>query len=257
MEQPVRTEEVHTKGEVANYYTCQKLVKDWHDKGVPSSQAIPVIHSRLMAGIDEYQSKGLVPLMPGTYRTTNVTAEGRPENFFAENHDVPDAMRKYSVDLDRVLGKEPVNIKTRLEETVNDAAWAYFTFVRIHPFLDGNGRMGRMILRRVMMGRGYKDIIFQARAADGRGRDRHVTAMNASSDSGNLAHLELYLLEQLKLRYLEDKGKRSLVEIESLIEAKRREIEYQTKRRDLTEIWEGFKGLRLDGVTATDYSDVA
>lgn len=244
----------HSNSEVANHYACQKLIKSWVDNpSIPSAQVIPTLHSTLMNGIAEYQSKGVSPKTPGVYRTEGVKAEGRPDNFFVGGMDVTPLMQKYTVDLDEVLRAEPISPRTKLEETVHDGAWAYFTFIRIHPYLDGNGRVGRDILKRVFKGRGYKDIIFSPNATGNKkGRDLHVNAMNAVQDSGNLAHLEYYLLTQLRLRYQGDK--QMLAQIADVLETKGREIDYQSSKRDLTEIWPGFKGVYLDGVKEPQYT---
>lgn len=243
--EPVPNESRHTRSEVANHYSCQRLVKSWQDRKVPSSQAIPRLHSTLMNGSPDYQRKGLVPLLPGQFRTTNVMAVGRADNFFAQSLDVAPAMLKFSQELDVVLEREPISSQSKLEETIHDASWAYFTFVRIHPFLDGNGRVGRMILKRVVSARGFKDIIFQTNDAKGKNRDAHVAAMNAASDTGNLAHLEIWLLDQFRLRYAGDAS--MLAQIRRVIEVKKREIDYQSQRRNIASIWEGFRGMSIDG----------
>lgn len=235
----------HGRNEIANNYSCQKLIKTWTDSGTPSAQVIPALHTELMKGVAEYQMKGLVPLRPGDYRITDVDAHGE-DNLYVPGLDVSRTMSHYTRDLDdRLMDDIDVAPELKLQKTVHDAAWGYYVYERIHPHLDGNGRMGRMILKRITKGRGYKDIIFQTNAAYGKGREEHLRAMSAVGNSGNLAHLELYLLRQLQYRYLDSPLNK---QIEGLMVQKREEISSQTQRKDLTEIWKGFEGLNIDGV---------
>lgn len=244
----------HTRSEIANQYASQKIIKSWIDHPqTPSSQVIPILHRELMQDIGDYQKKGLIPLEPGAYRMTNVTTADRPDNFFVAGTDVSPVMQQYTRDLDALLQQESSSPKERLQETVQDAAWAYYTFIRIHPYLDGSGRMGRMILKRIIRGRGYKDIIFQTEEPGQ--RTNHLDALHAVDHSGNLAHLELYLLGQLLTRYTGDQAmQRDLTE---LMVKKKIDIESQKGKRDLTEVWSGFKGLHLDGVAAQDSSTIS
>ncbi len=258
MEQQSSVEPRHSASEVGNHYSCQKLVRRWIDHpDMPSNQAIRILHGSLMSGISEYQKKGVLPIDPDAYRMTDLRVSQAPLNFFVRGLDVAPTMRSYTQELDTIIKGEHVSPETKLAQTVHDAAWAYFTFIRIHPFLDGNGRVGRMILKRVMMGRGYKDIIFQSSGADGKGREAHLDAMDAVDHSGNLAHLELYLLDQLRMRYLDNDSGVLLQEIDGLAEAKQGEIQKQNERKDISEIWRGFKELDLDGVATPEYHTVA
>lgn len=238
----------HTRSEIANEYACQRKIKLWiQHPEIPSSQVIPELHRQLMKGIESYQVKGLVPLSPGVYRDTDVSAEGRP-NDYLNAFDVAPSMQKYCNDLDAKLRSEPSSPNAKLEETIHDASWAYFVFSRIHPYLDGNGRLGRMILKRVMSGRGYKDIIFQTNGAYGKERDEHLEAMNASDDTGNLAHLERYLLKQLKGRYVGSNDQDMIDRIDTLIQGKTESITTQKQRTSIADIWDGFKGLAINGI---------
>lgn len=248
----------HTSSEIANHYSCQKIIKSWiKSPEYPSSQVVPSLHRELMKGVTEYSQRGLVPLAPGSYRNTEVTTEGKPNNFYVAETDVVPVMQAFNSELDIRLREEPENPEKKLEKTIHDAAWGYYVFERIHPFLDGSGRVGRMILKRVMKGRGYKDIIFQPNEIYSGGRNGHMDALDAVGNSGNLAHLEVHLLEELLPRYLDEKITTNTQQITNLIEKKREEIRSQTARKDLSEIWSGFKGLHLDGVNSEELSTAA
>jgi Fic family protein len=250
MGEPISTEELHhSNDELGNEYACQKLVKDWgKHKEWPSSQVIPSLHRELMKGIGEYQLKGLVPLTPGQYRDTNVTFPEMPENYLVGGFDVSAVMQQYTTDLDVLLRDSNGEPERKLEKTVQNAAWGYYVFERIHPFLDGNGRIGRMIAKRVFKGNGYKDIIFQPGSANGKARDTHLHAMRSVGDSGNLAHLELYFLNSLRMRYSDGLTSPLIQEIDALIVSKKQVIDTQNEEHDLTTIWRGFEGAHLTGV---------
>jgi len=239
----------HSSREVGNEYSCQHLIKSWVEgRGSRSSQMIPLLHKSLMQGNGEYQLSGISPHKSGEYRRQDVYFEDCPNNYLVSSLDLMPTMQKYNIELDRRLESQPKSPepKKRLDETIGDAAWAYYAFERIHPFLDGNGRVGRMVLKRVLKGRGYKDIIFQSNAAYGKSREDHIGAMSAVGKSGNLAHLELYLLKQLRFRYANDP--KMALNIDELSEERRQRISEQRSGYDVSEIWDGFKGLNLEGV---------
>jgi fido (protein-threonine AMPylation protein) len=209
-----------------------------------------------MKGVTEYSKKGLVPLLPGVYRNTDVSTsnEGKDDNFYVAGTDVRPVMQQYNESLDARLKIEPLSPDEKLETTINNAAWSYYVFERIHPFLDGSGRVGRMIMKRVLKGSGYKDIIFQHNDIYSKGRNVHMDTLDSVDASGNLAHLEVYLLEELLLRYSNEKTTTHSQQISSLIAKKRNQIASQTEKKDLTEIWDGFDGLYLQGVKPKEHT---
>lgn len=238
----------HSRSEIANEYATQAIIKSWiHTPGLRSAEMIPAIHRALMSGVHDYEKKGLTPLQPGVYRNTNVSINSYPDNYFVDGLDVSQSMRLYCEDLDNLLVEEHPP-KDKLRRAVEGSSWAYYTYERIHPYLDGNGRLGRSIMKRVLKGNGYKDIIFQVQNAYGKKRSGHLGSLEAVTASGNLAHLDLYLLSQLRLRYLNDKNMTE--SIDQLTETKRQEIANQKNKYDLGHIWKGFKSLNIYGAQA-------
>ncbi len=237
----------HTLREIGNEAACQKLVRLWVRDApeTKSSLVIPLLHAQLMDGVEAYQRKGLVPLPPGVYRNTDLKTGGSPENFYVRGLDVAPTMQKYTHDLDIVMHKEP-SLRNRLSEAIHDAAWAYYTFVRIHPMLDGNGRVGRMILKAVLEKRGdYEDIPYKPVDSDKSAKDSQLDALQEVDETGNLAPLEVFLAKQLYVAYnsKDDAGMRE--QLNKIIEERSRD---KRPKQDLTAVWNGFAELDLYGV---------
>jgi len=91
--------------------------------------------------------------------------------------DVPASMRDWVRHVDR-LGD--------VERPVVELAAAHSRFERIHPFLDGNGRTGRLLLNLVLLRLGYAPAIVYLRD-----RGRYLRALQAGDrgDPGPLAEL--------------------------------------------------------------------
>lgn len=74
-------------------------------------------------------------------------------------HYVPPGPRK----LPSELKKFSRELKVRLSEHVEPielAAWVHTEFVRIHPFLDGNGRMARLLMNTILAWHRHPTLIF-------------------------------------------------------------------------------------------------
>jgi Fic/DOC family len=82
--------------------------------------------------------------------------------------DVPAAVRDWVREIARVAGSErPIETVDRL----------HGTFEQIHPFLDGNGRAGRLLLNLVLVRLGYPPAIIYLRD-----RDRYLRALRSNDD---------------------------------------------------------------------------
>jgi hypothetical protein len=82
--------------------------------------------------------------------------------------DVPAAVREWVREIARVAGSErPIETVARL----------HGTFEQVHPFLDGNGRAGRLLLNLVLVRLGYPPAIIYLRD-----RDRYLRALRSNDD---------------------------------------------------------------------------
>jgi Fic family protein len=61
------------------------------------------------------------------------------------------------------------------------AVLGHFCFVFIHPYLDGNGRMGRFLMNAMLASGGYPWTISRVDT-----RDRYMTALDAASARGDI-----------------------------------------------------------------------
>lgn len=75
--------------------------------------------------------------------------------------------------------------KTR-EEHIDCLIYAHYEFIRIHPFNNGNGRTGRLLMNLVAMKLGYKPLALYHR--EGESRKIYIDAMKAA-DKGNIEPL--------------------------------------------------------------------
>lgn len=73
------------------------------------------------------------------------------------------------------------------EEHIHCLLYAHYEFIRIHPFNNGNGRTGRILMNIVAMKLGYQPLVLYHR--EGGGRKIYIDAMKAA-DKGNMEPLK-------------------------------------------------------------------
>lgn len=101
-----------------------------------TEQDILEIHKYILSSIDDAGA--------GVYRKIDVFIRGKDVEF-PRPHDVPNLMKEFTHWLDGQQENHPVRV----------AADAQFKFVTIHPFIDGNGRTGRLLMNLILMLNGY------------------------------------------------------------------------------------------------------
>ena len=105
-----------------------------------SQEIIQQIHGFVMNGILKN---------PGQYRTENVRITGakiRPPSYLK---------------IVKLMDEYIQNIEQLKLQTVKKASFIHHEFVRLHPFIDGNGRVARLITNFFLMRNGYPPIVIQ------------------------------------------------------------------------------------------------
>lgn len=83
---------------------------------------------------------------------------------------------------------------TTIEEQIECLVYAHYEFVRIHPFNNGNGRTGRILMNLVGLKFGYRPLELYFRQGDG--RKIYIEAMK-SADNGDLQPLTTLIAKEL------------------------------------------------------------
>lgn len=124
------------------------------------------IHSLVMTG----QGNG----DRGRYRTINVKAAGT-DFVYPDHLRVPDLMREFFRWLDATTDAHPVAHATE----------AHQRFVTIHPFRDGNGRVGRLLMNLLLLRSGYPIAVLTVER-----RKEYLDALVAAQSGGGLGALQ-------------------------------------------------------------------
>lgn len=121
--------------EVVNHKKAYQYVKDCIRQGLMLDERIVKdIHALLMENI----------LVGGIYRREEVVISGASH--------IPPAGNEMYTQIKNFFSELPG--KTELNG-IDLAAWTHAEFVRIHPFLDGNGRTSRLLMNYQLLSRGF------------------------------------------------------------------------------------------------------
>ncbi len=79
-----------------------------------------------------------------------------------------------------------INSVSNINDRINCLVYAHYEFVKIHPFNNGNGRTGRLLMNLIGLKLGYKPISLYHRK--GESRKIYIEAMQ-KADSGDFSYL--------------------------------------------------------------------
>ncbi len=139
------------------------------------------VHHILMRNLEE---------TAGNFRNEDVAISGasvRPPSFL----DVPELVREVLQFYESCNDSVPI---------LQKAAWLHWSFARIHPFRDGNGRMTRLLQDYALLTAGYPPSALQPEDREG----GYYTALEAADQGGGRPLLELIAKNTLRMadRYL-------------------------------------------------------
>ncbi|MCL5095489.1 MAG: Fic family protein [Patescibacteria group bacterium] len=231
-------ERVPINGDVLAYENTHRALqyadRQAGNKGPITEDTIKGIHRIVMTNL-------LPEAAAGHYRTLNVginRASFVPPDWV----NVSSLMAEFSQSLNlRVTGcSRGLDCLPAMNET---SAFAHYAFVRIHPFEDGNGRTVRLLCDMINRKFHLRPIIVWPHE-----KDTYIEALRAVDNSGNLAHLELFLAQRLAEKYAGEKGPTREIyhRLQCLIIQKQREIREQRQAKDLGVIWPIFNQAAFD-----------
>jgi cell filamentation protein len=87
-----------------------------------------------------------------------------------------------------------ISIAKNKAEQIDCLIYCHYEFIRIHPFNNGNGRLGRILMNITAMKFGYQPLELYFR--EGQGRKIYISAMK-QADGGNFSELEKLIREEL------------------------------------------------------------
>ncbi|MBD5136939.1 MAG: Fic family protein [Lachnospiraceae bacterium] len=125
--------------EVVNHKKAYYYVKKCIDEGKQ-------LNENIVKDIHAYLTENII--IGGIYRNQEVRISGAGHTPPSGN-DMYVQIKNFYTDLE---------MKSKELNTIELAAWTHAEFVRIHPFIDGNGRTSRLIMNYQLMVNGYLPI---------------------------------------------------------------------------------------------------
>jgi Fic family protein len=164
--------------ETVGYGDAARYVMSLLSDNIPISEwVIREIHSLVM--VDNYQHRG-------EYRSVNIASE--------YNHPKPDLV---PVMMERLVASLDKGSRHPIEKAV----LFYLEYSRIHPFIEGNGRTGFLLLNLMLMQAGYPPIIIKY--AD---KEKHIDGLNQyfnNTDESPMVFLIGEYVRDILCQYLE------------------------------------------------------
>ena len=121
------------KKEILNHYMTFRHICDLVNKNLElDEEKLKDLHEMLVHGIID----------GGVYRNVNI-------QIYGAKHQPPDYVKVY----DRM--KKLFTTLDTMEDSIEKAVYAHASIAKIHPFLDGNGRLARLVMNYYLLKAGY------------------------------------------------------------------------------------------------------
>jgi Fic family protein len=152
-----------TSGEVLDIVNHQMVLnlvfRNYHSKDI-SEESIKELHFALMKNIEQWADNGLYS--PGLYKVfENATVRSTGKIYtYMKPQDVAQAMASLINETNARIESAVINIPDKHPLAV--ATWFHQQFLNvIHPFSDGNGRIGRIFTNLILLKKGYSPIFIK------------------------------------------------------------------------------------------------
>jgi Fic family protein len=167
--------EVKGYADAARWVYGQASKPGWTSDRLLTITEVREVHKRAMMPVWEIapHPDALPGEAPGNWRKHDIQPFARMKP--PVHTDVPPLMSDWVGDLGRVLDKS--------KPVAEAIAESHADFERIHPFLDGNGRAGRLLMNLVLVRLGYPPAVIHKRE-----RERYLEALR-KADRGDVGPL--------------------------------------------------------------------
>ena len=177
--------------EVLNYILAFQHANKILEEIPISNRMIKSTHNILLSNLGKTRSSGR---QPGTYKTQQNYIGGTTRKI-ADARFVPpppEETEQAMGELEKYINREDAG---QIPPLI-DAALIHYQFETIHPFSDGNGRMGRILIPLFLKQKGIleKSLLFVSPVVEGR-KEEYVDAMLDVSKTGNWTGWIQYFLE--------------------------------------------------------------
>lgn len=183
---PTRNPQNPDVGEVANYVSAMKYGLTRLEELPVSLRMIRELHEKLLTGVRGQDRR------PGEFRQPQnaIGQQGRP---IEEARYIPPPVAQMTQALSEfeVFLHEPTELPFLIK-----LALVHYQFEAIHPFLDGNGRIGRLLLSLLLCEQGYltQPLLYLSGFLE-KHRDRYIDSLLRVSQSGDWAGWIDFFLE--------------------------------------------------------------
>ncbi len=200
--------EVTSYANAARWVYSQALESGhWSGDDLVTMTEIRHVHSLVLNGVWEFapHPNAIDDEKPGSFRRHEIAAFPggmRPPSWV----EVPAALSDWVATSARMASADNV---------MEALATAHAAFERIHPFLDGNGRTGRLIINLMLVRMGYPPLIIYKRQ-----RSKYLSSLRLADDGAPVALAELFAraVTDSLYRFIvpSDAGKDALVPLTAL-----------------------------------------
>jgi Fic family protein len=179
--------------EVANFVRALTWAVDELERLPLSGRLLKGIHQRLLQQVG---SKRGQDKRPGEYKRDQNMIGGAKIELARFVPPPPDEAEKAMANLENYINRDDRNQAL----AVIDLALVHYQFETIHPFADGNGRVGRMLISLMAMSEGLVDgpLLYMSPEIE-RSKDEYIDRMYAVSAQGDWVGWIGYFLDTLSV----------------------------------------------------------